>query len=137
MEPAGGMFDTPECWSLDKMMAVWQLLSQFLTQSSRRFLQREPPSSDLSCPTSWVRSSRPAAGSLEVICRNLQQNKYNLVPMLPPSGEPTVHVSILLMVVGLHSPANHMLPLPWTLQVYEDAEELEPARTDLCFVLPL
>lgn len=53
--------------------------------------------------------------------------------MLPPSGEPAVHISRLLMVVGLQLPANHMLPLPWRLQVYEDAAELEP--TPKTFVL--
>lgn len=52
LEEPPGRFEAPECWSLDKMMAVWQLLSQFLTQSSRRFLQREPLSSGLFCSTS-------------------------------------------------------------------------------------
>lgn len=56
-------------------MAVWQLWSQFLTQSNRRFLQREPSSADGLCPTSSLRTSAPAGGSLGIICRNLQQDR--------------------------------------------------------------
>lgn len=136
MEAPGGPLEAPESWSLDKLMAVWQLSSQFLTQSSRRFLQREPSSSDLFCPTSWVRSSRPAGGSAEVICRNLQQNqshkqpvKYHVAPMLPPAGE-----SQYTFRDGRRlSPPANVLPLPWTPQVYEDAAARTPQVKNLCF----